>query len=77
MIQEITTNIDGEIEILKWRAVAIKPYPNSEHGTFPLHNDDCPHGGEISCESRSGDSLCGGYFGHVGRAVIRCTETLK
>ena len=77
MIQEITTNIDGKIEILEWRAVAIKPYPDSDSGAFPLHNDDCPHGGEISCESRSGSSLCGGYFGHVGRAVIRCTETLK
>ena len=77
MIQELTVNEDGRFDVIEWRAVAVKPYPDSEEGAFPLHNNDCPYGGKASCVSRSGDSICGGFFGYAGEAVVRCTEEVK
>jgi hypothetical protein len=72
MITEIFADNENEIHVLKYRPVAIKPYPNSTEGAFPLHPEDCVYKGEISCYTRSGDSLCGGYMGDIGYAVIRC-----
>jgi hypothetical protein len=78
MINEIQYDKErDEFVALKYRAVAIKPYPNSEEGAFPLHNDDCPYNGESSCFTKSWSSVCGGYGGHAGNYVIRCQEPLK
>jgi hypothetical protein len=72
MIQEITTNIDGEIEILKWEPIAVQDY--GSEGTAPLHRADCPiKDGHVSCVSGSGSSICGGFYGHAGAHVVRCT----
>jgi hypothetical protein len=29
---------------------------------------------DVACISGSGDSICGGYFGHSGKHVILCQE---
>lgn len=78
MITETYYNEDsGQVELLRFRAVAIKPYPGCTDGALPLHAEDCPHKGEISCYTRSESSLCGGYMGHIGMAVIRCCEKME
>jgi hypothetical protein len=68
---------DKKIKMETYRAVAIKPYPNSTEGGFPLHASDCPHEGGVSCFTQSWSSVCGGYMGHAGHAVIRCQEPLR
>jgi len=78
MITEIYYDEEGKkIRMETYRAVAIKPYPNSTEGAFPLHASDCPHKGEVSCFTQSWSSVCGGYLGHAGLAVIRCQEPLR
>lgn len=63
-----------KVVIESYRAVAIKPYPNSKEGAFPLHPEDCMYKGKASCYTQSMDSVCGGFMGHAGLAVIRCQE---
>lgn len=43
--------------------VLIPCQPWGSEGTQPLHPSDCPYGGEVSCVSGSGGSICGGYMG--------------
>jgi len=72
MIQEVTVNQEGEFAILSWTPVAVSDY--GSEGSMPIHRTDCPiKNGSVSCVSGSGDSLCGGYFGHAGDHVVRCT----
>lgn len=72
MINEITIDINGEIEMLKWEPIAVQDY--GSEGTAPLHRADCPiKDGQVSCVSGSGSSICGGFYGHAGAHVIRCT----
>ena len=51
----------------------------AEHGegAIPRYAEACPYGGDISCVSRSGDSLCGGYTGGYtaeSRRFVLCGE---
>lgn len=50
---------------------------NGSEGCMPLHRDDCPLEGAVSCVSASGGSICGGFYGHAGAHVIRCQEKFK
>jgi hypothetical protein len=59
------------------RLIEIESY--GSNGWKPTRNDckRCLHGGEVSCVSGSGDSLCGGYGGQVNvldRELVLCHE---
>ena len=59
------------------RLIEIERY--GSEGWIPTKRDRkrCKHGGENSCISGSGGSLCGGYEGQVeamGRDWVVCTE---
>lgn len=73
MINEVIVE-NGEIKIISWTAVAVKDYGGE--GCMPIDYKECPlhqqDGSEVSCVSRSGDSLCGGFFGHYSGNVVRC-----
>ena len=71
MIDELLITDDG-IELVKMRVVAVKEY--GDCGCMPIYADDCMYKGEVSCVGRSGDSVCGGYYGHAGKHVVRCQE---
>lgn len=71
MIKDIIY-IDNKPELVSFRAVAVKHYGSD--GCMPIYEDDCPYKGEISCVSSSGDSICGGYMGHAGNYVVKCSE---
>ena len=60
------------MELIKTRVVAVKAYGGD--GCIPIYADDCMYKGEVSCVGRSGDSICGGYYGHAGTHVVRCQE---
>jgi hypothetical protein len=72
MITEILVQDDGEMELIKMRVVAVKEY--GDMGCMPIYADDCMYEGTVSCVGRSGDSICGGYYGHAGTHVVRCQE---
>jgi hypothetical protein len=74
MISEVIL-VNDKPEFVRFRAVAVKDY--GSEGCMPLHADDCPHGQEISCVSGSGDSICGGYYGHAGNHVVKCQEEMQ
>jgi hypothetical protein len=74
MIDEIVIE-DGVPTIHRVRLVAVTSY--GSEGCTPVHRDDCPLEGAVSCVSGSGDSICGGFFGHAGTYVVRCQEKLK
>jgi hypothetical protein len=71
MIKELLTT-DGKLELIEMRVVAVKPYGSC--GCIPIYADDCMYKGIESCISGSGDSVCGGYYGHAGKHVVRCQE---
>lgn len=50
--------------------IPCKPYGGE--GLKPSNADECPYGGEISCVSGSGGSICGGFWGtaHKGKYVL-------
>lgn len=74
MIDEIVIE-DGVPTIHRVRLVAVTAY--GSEGCMPLHRDDCPLEGAVSCVSASGGSICGGFYGHAGAHVIRCQEKFK
>ncbi len=74
MINEIIVE-DGVPTFYRMRLVAVTSY--GSEGCTPVHRDDCPLEGEVSCVSGSGGSICGGYYGHAGTYVVRCQETFK
>ncbi len=74
MISEVIF-VDDKPEFVRFRAVAVKDY--GSEGCIPIYADDCPHKGEISCISGSGGSICGGYMGHAGNYVVKCTEKVS
>ncbi len=74
MINEVII-VNGVPTFVRFRAVAVENY--GSEGCMPIHAGDCPYRKEISCVSGSGGSLCGGYFGHAGEYVVKCSEELK
>ena len=73
MITEILVQDDGEMELINMRVVAVKEYGD---GCIPIYADDCMYKGKESCIGHSGDSVCGGYYGHAGKHVVRCQEEI-
>lgn len=71
MIKQIVMVNDVPV-LQEFRTVAIESY--GSEGCKPLHADDCMYKKDGSCISSSGDSICGGYFGHSGKYVILCAE---
>ena len=68
-IQELIS--DGtDCHILSWYPVVVKEF--GSQGLEPQDKKDCPMGGEISCVSGSGGSMCSNYMGTVSDKVIRC-----
>ena len=69
MINEVIL-VNNKPEFARFRAVAVENY--GSEGCKPIHADDCPYGDSGSCVSGSGGSICGGYYGHAGKYVVKC-----
>ena len=71
MIKQIV--IVDDVPVLQdFRTVAVESY--GSEGCKPIYADDCMYKTDVACISGSGDSICGGYFGHSGKHVILCQE---
>jgi hypothetical protein len=70
---------DHKFEMIRFVPVAVKQYRSE--GCTPIDHAECPlvkkEDDAVACVSGSGDSLCGGYYGHMGNNVVRCVETRK
>lgn len=74
MINEVIYE-DGKPVFVRFYAVAVSDYGSD--GCQPTHREECPLEGTVACVSRSGDSICGGYYGHAGPHVVKCREQRK
>jgi hypothetical protein len=71
MIDEVIYEDDRPV-FVRFYAVAVSAY--GDEGCTPTHREECPLDGNVACVSRSGDSICGGYYGHAGPHVVKCRE---
>ena len=80
MYSELVFHEDEDrFEVIRFVPVAVAHY--GSEGCAPIARTECPlvkrPDDFVSCVSGSGDSLCGGYHGHMGNNVVRCVETRK